>query len=272
MDTSAVASISSSDLGKHEPMPLHENAGLTPKPEASNDALSHTMPENSLPPLCGDQGSTTVLPSMASMGLPMTPTGADSTPARDVPPTTPSNGSDSNTKVFSLQGIIDHSMIPANFGGSGSAMNIHMDPSLFLKSQEVLNSAFPGLNLPPSGTPNPNTDFGTQSTADTDSQIQNVEEPQAGTFINVTPYLTLPQHAAAKKMGIPSSTLSKRWKEASCSRKWPFRTVSKLDKEILTLLKNVETSQSPLPPHVEETLGILLKRRQEELRTVIIRI
>lgn len=91
-------------------------------------------------------------------------------------------------------------------------------------------------------------------------------------FVDVTPFLTLPQHEAAKKLGIPSSTLAKRWKEASCNRKWPYRTVSKLDKEILTLLKNVENAKAELSPSVEANLGMLLKRRQEELKTVLVRL
>jgi len=91
-------------------------------------------------------------------------------------------------------------------------------------------------------------------------------------FVDVTPFLTLPQHEAAKKLGIPSSTLAKRWKEASCNRKWPYRTVSKLDKEILTLLKNVENAKAELSPSVESTLGLLLKKRQEELKTVLVRL
>jgi len=95
------------------------------------------------------------------------------------------------------------------------------------------------------------------------------------TYVDVTPFLILPQHEAARRLGVPCSTLSKRWKEASVNRKWPYRIVCKLDKEITTLLKNVENSANnvaALSPAVEENLGLLLKRRQEELRTVVIRI
>jgi len=97
------------------------------------------------------------------------------------------------------------------------------------------------------------------------------------TYVDVTPFLILPQHEAARRLGVPCSTLSKRWKEASVNRKWPYRIVCKLDKEITTLLKNVENnasmvSSSPLSPAIEESLGVLLKKRQEELRTVVIRI
>jgi len=191
---------------------------------------------------------------------------------------------------FSLSGLMDPSLLPANFGGSGA--NLHMDTSLFMKSAEVINQVFPGHQIPgftptsnplssssssPSSSnsnisPIPQTSTQMAIVQFENSTIQKVNEEKPGAFINITPYLTLPQHQAAKNMGIPSSTLSKRWKEASCSRKWPFRTVSKLDKEILTLLKNVESNTTTLAPHIEETLGVLLKRRQEELRTVIIRI
>eukprot|EP01114_Cavostelium_apophysatum_P013101 TRINITY_DN309_c0_g1_i1.p1 TRINITY_DN309_c0_g1~~TRINITY_DN309_c0_g1_i1.p1 ORF type:complete len:281 (-),score=69.12 TRINITY_DN309_c0_g1_i1:187-1029(-) len=96
------------------------------------------------------------------------------------------------------------------------------------------------------------------------------------TYVDVTPFLVLPQHEAARRLGVPCSTLSKRWKEASVNRKWPHRILCKLDKEITTLLKNVENSTrnnaASLSPEIEESLGVLLKKRQEELRTVILRL
>jgi len=110
------------------------------------------------------------------------------------------------------------------------------------------------------------------------TSVMNRNEDENSQFIDVTPYLHLPQHEAAKKLGIPSSTLSKRWKEAALNRKWPYRIVSKLDKEIQTLLHNVNNdntknpSNTQLSPEVEQALGVLLKRRHEEIRTVIIRI
>jgi len=93
-------------------------------------------------------------------------------------------------------------------------------------------------------------------------------------YIDLTDYLALPQTEAARRLGIPTSTLSKRWKEAVVNRKWPYRMVCKLNKEIMTLLHNVPQGPGapPLPPEVEQSLGILLRRRQEELRGVVIRI
>eukprot|EP01114_Cavostelium_apophysatum_P017430 TRINITY_DN5173_c0_g1_i1.p1 TRINITY_DN5173_c0_g1~~TRINITY_DN5173_c0_g1_i1.p1 ORF type:complete len:233 (+),score=38.25 TRINITY_DN5173_c0_g1_i1:141-839(+) len=93
-------------------------------------------------------------------------------------------------------------------------------------------------------------------------------------FIDITEFLNLPQTEAAKKLGVPTSTLSKRWKEAAVNRKWPYRTVAKLDKEIMTLLHNIPQGPDapPLPAEIEASLGILLRKRQDELRTVVIRL
>jgi hypothetical protein len=93
-------------------------------------------------------------------------------------------------------------------------------------------------------------------------------------YVDITEYLNMPQSEASKKLGIPASTLSKRWKEAVRKRKWPYRMVCKIDKEIMTLLHNVPQGPNapPLPPEIETALGHLLKKRQEELRPVVIRL
>eukprot|EP01089_Gocevia_fonbrunei_P004755 TRINITY_DN14810_c0_g1_i1.p1 TRINITY_DN14810_c0_g1~~TRINITY_DN14810_c0_g1_i1.p1 ORF type:complete len:213 (+),score=35.45 TRINITY_DN14810_c0_g1_i1:91-729(+) len=99
-------------------------------------------------------------------------------------------------------------------------------------------------------------------------------QKQKGTsYLDITEFLNLPQTEAAKRLGIPPSTLSKRWKEAVNRRKWPWRTVCKIDKEIMTLLHNVpqgESSQMPL--EVQNRLAYLLRKRQQELKPVTVRL
>eukprot|EP01112_Ceratiomyxa_fruticulosa_P014976 TRINITY_DN4350_c0_g1_i2.p1 TRINITY_DN4350_c0_g1~~TRINITY_DN4350_c0_g1_i2.p1 ORF type:complete len:408 (-),score=105.45 TRINITY_DN4350_c0_g1_i2:115-1338(-) len=107
------------------------------------------------------------------------------------------------------------------------------------------------------------------------SNLNIVPSPKSGqTYVDITEYLNCAQSEAAKKLGIPTSTLSKRWKEAVRGRKWPYRTVAKLDKEIMTLLHNIPQGPSapPLPDDVEQLLSQLLRRRQEELKPVVIRL
>jgi len=87
--------------------------------------------------------------------------------------------------------------------------------------------------------------------------------------------LNLPQSETARRIGVPTSSLSKKWKEVAGERKWPFRTVSKLDKEIASLIEAntiPENGPRPLPPDIEQALGLLIRRRTQELRTVLIRL
>jgi hypothetical protein len=102
-----------------------------------------------------------------------------------------------------------------------------------------------------------------------------VPGPKSGqAYVDITEYLTMPQSEAAKKLCVPTSTLSKRWKEAVRGRKWPYRMVCKLDKEIMTLLHNIPQGPGapPLPEDVETTLGLLIRKRSEELKPVVIRL
>jgi len=110
--------------------------------------------------------------------------------------------------------------------------------------------------------------------ATTSENNELIPVPRGQNYVDITDYLNMPQADAAKKLGIPPSTLSKRWKEAVRKRKWPYRMICKIDKEIMTLLHNVPQGPNapPLPEEIETALGISLRKRQEELRPVVIRI
>lgn len=90
-------------------------------------------------------------------------------------------------------------------------------------------------------------------------------------YSDITKYLNMPQNQAAKHLGIPPSTLSKRWREAAPNRKWPYRTVCKIDKEITTLLHNIP-QDGVIPPDIEKKLSELIAKRQEELKTIVVRL
>eukprot|EP01091_Cochliopodium_minus_P002008 TRINITY_DN11928_c0_g1_i1.p1 TRINITY_DN11928_c0_g1~~TRINITY_DN11928_c0_g1_i1.p1 ORF type:complete len:298 (+),score=97.22 TRINITY_DN11928_c0_g1_i1:161-1054(+) len=127
-------------------------------------------------------------------------------------------------------------------------------------------------NNNPNLVPNPNN----QIVSDTCNLLTIPPSPSQNIkYVDITEFLSLPQTEAAKKLGLPVSTLSKRWKEAVKERKWPYRKVSKLDKEITTLLYNIPQSgpeAGKLGYETEQKLGRLLRLRQEELKPVVIRI
>ena len=89
-------------------------------------------------------------------------------------------------------------------------------------------------------------------------------------WVDITPFLNMPQSEAARRLNIPSSTLSKRWKEAVSTRKWPWRSVSKIDREIMALLHNLPGGR--VPENIEQRLSRLSLKRQEFLVPVFIRL
>lgn len=57
------------------------------------------------------------------------------------------------------------------------------------------------------------------------------------------------------------------------NRKWPYRALAKIDKEIATIMHNIpKNADGSLDPEVEQQLAVLLRKRQMEARTVIIRL
>lgn len=58
--------------------------------------------------------------------------------------------------------------------------------------------------------------------------------------ISLAPYLMMQQKEVARIIGIPVSTLSKRWRIASSGRSWPYRMVMLIDQKIASGYGNVE--------------------------------
>uniref|UniRef100_A0A7S4HUE9 RWP-RK domain-containing protein n=1 Tax=Vannella robusta TaxID=1487602 RepID=A0A7S4HUE9_9EUKA len=93
---------------------------------------------------------------------------------------------------------------------------------------------------------------------------------QEQNYCDITEYLNMPQTKAAKLLGIPTSTLSKRWKEAAPQRKWPWRTTCKIDKQVSYLLQDIPPG-GEIPLEDRDKLALLIRKRQEELRPIVIR-
>mmetsp|Transcript_8095 Transcript_8095/g.34063 ORF Transcript_8095/g.34063 Transcript_8095/m.34063 type:complete len:132 (+) Transcript_8095:19-414(+) len=85
--------------------------------------------------------------------------------------------------------------------------------------------------------------------------------------IDITHLLEQSQVQAARHLGIAPSTLSKRFSAACPGRKWPYRAVQKLEKEIQALKKSAADD-----PYFEEDLNRLIAKRDHLLRPAHIRI
>lgn len=67
-----------------------------------------------------------------------------------------------------------------------------------------------------------------------------------------------------------NTTLSKHFAAVvNKSRKWPYRRIKQIDKEIKSARESVPEGQ-PLPPEVEEKIRILEAKRQMEMKPVVI--
>lgn len=111
-------------------------------------------------------------------------------------------------------------------------------------------------------------------------------------YVDITQLLIYSQREAAQKLGIPKSTLSKRWREATLKRKWPSKSIGKIDKDIEGIIQSVPPSFCLSSPNgsssgsiedamtqpigdeveLERLLQRLWKQRSDELRPVTIRL
>jgi hypothetical protein len=88
-----------------------------------------------------------------------------------------------------------------------------------------------------------------------------------GKMLDITHLLCLLQSDAALAVNMNVSTFCKRWKEAVGQRKWPFRVLARLDKEIAFLKK-----KTPLSRGAEAKIAALRKQRKEALAPTLIRV
>eukprot|EP01125_Pyxidicula_operculata_P018001 TRINITY_DN636_c2_g1_i1.p1 TRINITY_DN636_c2_g1~~TRINITY_DN636_c2_g1_i1.p1 ORF type:complete len:270 (+),score=31.92 TRINITY_DN636_c2_g1_i1:733-1542(+) len=207
------------------------------------------------------------------------------------PVLTPTTITSPNTRALSPDNEVDPPEISTNSSPSkkdlplsltpfqmGTPLNSR-SPSMFpfpQYSTQDFVSGVPDSTLTTSAPPTPASYNANRSSLEGENgaiALLPANGQQDAKYIDITEYLSLPQSQAAKKLSVPTSTLSKRWKEAVRHRKWPYRAVCKLDKEIMTILYNIpEGSDADLAPDLKAKLGRLLRERQELLKPVIIRL
>jgi len=103
------------------------------------------------------------------------------------------------------------------------------------------------------------------------SSLTQTSSDKNDQFMDLTPYYVFPQAQAAKLLGISEGTLGRRWRDASMSRKWPFRSLARLDREIHTLAYNIGNTGVEEKANMEIQLSSMLKTRQELAKPVYIR-
>jgi mRNA-degrading endonuclease RelE of RelBE toxin-antitoxin system len=55
------------------------------------------------------------------------------------------------------------------------------------------------------------------------------------TPVDITDYINMPQQEAAKRLNISTSKLSKIWKKTYPKRRWPYRIICRVDREVSTI-------------------------------------
>lgn len=184
------------------------------------------------------------------------------------------NYSPSNLQIENVK--FEHDSTPESSPTIGCSVNVAVDvqvnflrsPIVRSKSAVVASNEIVPVTRPRSSTYPPPAPSNTRAVI---GQIMR-NSIQEDEFMDIAPYVTLPQHEAARKLNMPSSTLSKKWKDATINRKWPYRNLTKLDKDIATIMHNIHRSTSPVvDPELEYQLARLLQLRQAEVRPVIVR-
>jgi len=102
-------------------------------------------------------------------------------------------------------------------------------------------------------------------------ELQLQHETTPPSFVEVTPYIRFFQKNAALSLGMNTSTLSKRWKEATVGRKWPCRALKKLDRKIEFAQYNLN-NQNSVSTSQQECIDLLVKERNELEQIVFIKI
>jgi hypothetical protein len=115
----------------------------------------------------------------------------------------------------------------------------------------------------------PVIDISTQPT-----MIENTIQLQSSIeYVDISQYVHLPQTDAARMIGVPSSTLSKRWTEATLGKqKWPHRKLVKIDMELRGITLNFKQNGSLTPSMKEHFTKLCTIRKSLTSQSIFVRI
>lgn len=89
-------------------------------------------------------------------------------------------------------------------------------------------------------------------------------------YVDITPYLHLPQETVANMLGMSKSTFSRRWREASRGRYWPCRRIEMIQTQINALLMNIE-EEAGISNSTKDRIIELITLRNDLLQQTFIR-
>jgi len=87
-------------------------------------------------------------------------------------------------------------------------------------------------------------------------------------MVNVACLLGVPQRQASRILGVPNSTFSKKWRNKTNNKKWPYRIVRRLSKEIQTIEANIPISDPTTVPMMQANLERLQADMKKEIQPV----
>jgi len=185
-------------------------------------------------------------------------------------------GYDMNSSEFSFAS--SSFLLSSPFTPSSSALNsaclVPIDHNKLDNCQGQSESDSSPLSSPPSSTSSspPTSPLTIGSDSPEERNPTEIVRVHSKKLVDISHLFQHSQRKAAGYLGIPNSTLNKKWRTATKNRKWPYRILNKLDKRIDTLSKNIPFAGADLFPSMVSELSMLINQRNEECKPLFITI
>ena len=178
------------------------------------------------------------------------------------------NLNDINNTPNLINNLNDDDNNSLSFRSHSKDLPLHLQASMPFKLLSKV-SLFSSLTPPIPIDSSPHIDSTSDDTLINDDDGYDVESFNGRSEVNLTPYFCFSQYEAAQKLKIRAPILSKKWRYATNNKMWPYRCLKRLDREILTIMKNIELCHSPT---LTDQLGELVAKRQKLISPVRIKL